>query len=711
MPGSDSPSASSDSSVISIWNRPLRFARYISEKQIQLLQKDLDVFTVGDLFRHFPFRYEDKTVIEEIGALHLGSGFVQVKGRFAELSIKGEKKSRRLVGRFLDASGEIEVVWFQKPDAIQKFIKLNTPYLLYGKVNPFNGKPTFTHPETEVYSSEEKRSRFEPVYSTTETLKRYGLDSKGFAKIISWNLNAFFTELSEPFPPDKIVPRGMLPLPEAIREVHQPQSHEKLEMALKRLKFEELFPLQFLLLRRKKLNHQSSKGLYFPKLRRFTDFYGNRLPFSLTNAQKRVLREIRTDTISGHQMNRLVQGDVGSGKTIVAFLSMLMAIDNGYQACLMAPTEIPALQHYQTLKPLAEAAGVSIRLLTGSSKTSERKKIAEDLLSGQLNILIGTHALIEEKVQFQHLGISVIDEQHRFGVAQRARLHSKNENELPPHILVMTATPIPRTLAMAVYGDLDVSLIDELPPGRYDIKTVHRTESARLHVFGFIRQQIREGRQTYIVYPLIEESETLDLNHLMAGYESISRAFPEYHLSMVHGKMKPADKDFEMDRFVRGETQIMVATTVIEVGVNVPNASVMLIENAERFGLTQMHQLRGRVGRGAFQSYCILMTGTRLSREGKERIETLVATTNGFEIAEKDLKMRGPGDLMGTRQSGISDLKLTNLITDGDFLEQVKIWAEAYAENDPDLLAPENQMLRAHLSEKLKEKIQWSKIS
>jgi ATP-dependent DNA helicase RecG len=410
-------------------------------------------------------------------------------------------------------------------------------------------------------------------------------------------------------------------------------------------------------------------------------------------------------------MNRLVQGDVGSGKTIVAFLSMLMAIDNGCQACLMAPTEILAMQHHQTLKPLAESAGLRIELLTGSTKSSARKKIAEGLVSGELNILIGTHALIEEKVQFQHLGISVIDEQHRFGVAQRARLHSKNENNLPPHVLVMTATPIPRTLAMAVYGDLDVSVIDELPPGRFDIKTVHRTEQSRLQVFGFIRQQIREGRQAYIVYPLIEESETLDLNHLMAGFESISRAFPEYHLSMVHGKMKSSEKDFEMDRFVRGETKIMVATTVIEVGVNVPNASVMLIENAERFGLTQMHQLRGRVGRGDFQSYCILMTGTRLSREGKERIETLVQTTNGFEIAEKDLKMRGPGDLMGTRQSGLADLKLTNLSTDGDFLEQVKTWAEALAEEDPDLLNPENQNLRLHLSDRLKEKIQWSKIS
>jgi ATP-dependent DNA helicase RecG len=711
MPEPTSPRNPVDSQQISVWNRPLHYARYLSEKQIQLLQKDLEIFTIGDLFRHYPFRYEDRTVIEEIGALHLGSGYVQVKGKFAELIIKGEKKARRLVGRFIDKTGEIEVVWFQKPDAIHRFLKMETQYLLYGKINPFNGKPTFTHPEIEPYSSEEKRSGFEPIYSTTETLKRFGLDSKGLSKMIIWNLNTFYHEITEPFPGKIIHQNSILPLPEAIREVHQPQNSERLDLALKRLKLEELFPLQFLLLRRKKMNHQSSTGMYFPKLQRFTDFYQNRLPFQLTNAQKRVLREIRQNTISGHRMNRLVQGDVGSGKTIVAFLSMLMAIDNGCQACLMAPTEILAMQHHQTLKPLAESAGLRIELLTGSTKSSARKKIAEGLVSGELNILIGTHALIEEKVQFQHLGISVIDEQHRFGVAQRARLHSKNENNLPPHVLVMTATPIPRTLAMAVYGDLDVSVIDELPPGRFDIKTVHRTEQSRLQVFGFIRQQIREGRQAYIVYPLIEESETLDLNHLMAGFESISRAFPEYHLSMVHGKMKSSEKDFEMDRFVRGETKIMVATTVIEVGVNVPNASVMLIENAERFGLTQMHQLRGRVGRGDFQSDCILMTGTRLSREGKERIETLVQTTNGFEIAEKDLKMRGPGDLMGTRQSGLADLKLTNLSTDGDFLEQVKTWAEALAEEDPDLLNPENQNLRLHLSDRLKEKIQWSKIS
>jgi ATP-dependent DNA helicase RecG len=704
-------SENSDFRGISIWSKPLKFARALSEKQIQLLQKGLEIYTLGDLFRHFPFRYEDKTQISEIGELHLGSGFVQVKGQFSDIAIKGEKNTRRLTAIFKDETGFLEVVWFQRPDSILKFLRPGTTYLLYGKVNPFNGKTNFTHPDIEVFRSEEKRSKFEPVYSTTETLKRFGLDSKGLSRLISLNLNSFLYEIKEPFPPSKIQSWDLMPLPEALQEIHQPKSYSSLEKAQNRLKLEELFPLQFLLLRKKKLNHDSSHGFYFPKLQQFTHFFNHGLPFGLTGAQKRVLKEIRKDLVSGHQMNRLVQGDVGSGKTIVAFLAMLMAIDNGFQTCLMAPTEILAGQHFQTLAPLAEKTGLEIGLLTGSTKASERKKLAEKLRSGELKILIGTHALIEETVQFQRLGLSVIDEQHRFGVAQRAKLHTKNENDLPPHILVMTATPIPRTLAMAVYGDLDVSVIDELPPGRREIKTVHRTESSRYQVFGFIREQISQGRQVYVVYPLIEESEALDLNDLMAGFESISCAFPEFHLSMVHGKMKPADKDYEMSRFLKGETQIMVATTVIEVGVNVPNASIMVIENSERFGLTQMHQLRGRVGRGDYQSFCILMTGTKLSREGKERIETLCKSSNGFEIAEKDLKMRGPGDLMGTKQSGIADLKLTNLSEDGEFLEKVKTWAEAFAESDPELLIPENQILKLHLSDKLKEKIQWSKIS
>ena len=698
-------------SAFPIWHIPLKHARYLNEKQIQILQKDLEIFTIGDLFKHYPFRYEDRSIITEINKIHLGSNYLQVKGEFIKFETLGEGRTKRLVGQFIDQTGTIDVVWFQKIESIQKVIRTKQTYLIYGKLTHFNGRSSFTHPEIENYSASEKRSGQEPIYNSTETLKRFGLDSKGLGKIIEWNLNAFSNEIIEPFSNNKLIQWDLLSLRDALKQIHRPTDDLNLEKAKKRLKVEEVFPLQFYLQKKKKANHEVSEGFYFPKLQSFTEFYNSTLPYQLTNAQKRVLKEIRKDVTSGKQMNRLLQGDVGSGKTIVSFLSMLMAIDNGFQACLMAPTEILSNQHLHSLTPFANATGTSIALLTGSTKTSERKRIAEELKNGTLKILIGTHALIEEKVSFQKLGLSIIDEQHRFGVAQRAKLHSKNEGDLPPHVLVMTATPIPRTLAMSIYGDLDISVIDELPPGRKEITTVHRTESKRLSVFGFIRQQVQEGRQIYIVYPLIEESETMDLNNLMEGFESITRAFPDLYVSMVHGKMKPKDKDFEMARFVKGETQIMVATTVIEVGVNVPNASIMIIENSERFGLTQMHQLRGRVGRGEYQSYCILMTGLKLSKEGKERIETMVLTSNGFEIAEKDLKMRGPGDLLGTKQSGISDLKLTNLSTDGELLEKIKDWVLELIYEDPDLLLPDNQSLKRHLDLKNKDKIQWSKVS
>ncbi len=698
-------------SAFPIWHIPLKHARYLNEKQIQILQKDLEIFTIGDLFKHYPFRYEDRSIITEINKIHLGSNYLQVKGEFIKFETLGEGRTKRLIGQFIDQTGTIDVVWFQKIESIQKVIRTKQTYLIYGKLTHFNGRSSFTHPEIENYSASEKRSGQEPIYNSTETLKRFGLDSKGLGKIIEWNLNAFSNEIIEPFSNNKLIQWDLLSLRDALKQIHRPTDDLNLEKAKKRLKVEEVFPLQFYLQKKKKANHEVSEGFYFPKLQSFTEFYNSTLPYQLTNAQKRVLKEIRKDVTSGKQMNRLLQGDVGSGKTIVSFLSMLMAIDNGFQACLMAPTEILSNQHLHSLTPFANATGTSIALLTGSTKTSERKRIAEELKNGTLKILIGTHALIEEKVSFQKLGLSIIDEQHRFGVAQRAKLHSKNEGDLPPHVLVMTATPIPRTLAMSIYGDLDISVIDELPPGRKEITTVHRTESKRLSVFGFIRQQVQEGRQIYIVYPLIEESETMDLNNLMEGFESITRAFPDLYVSMVHGKMKPKDKDFEMARFVKGETQIMVATTVIEVGVNVPNASIMIIENSERFGLTQMHQLRGRVGRGEYQSYCILMTGLKLSKEGKERIETMVLTSNGFEIAEKDLKMRGPGDLLGTKQSGISDLKLTNLSTDGELLEKIKDWVLELIYEDPDLLLPDNQSLKRHLDLKNKDKIQWSKVS
>lgn len=696
---------------LSVWNRPLKYGRYLSEKQIQILQKDLEIFTLGDLFRHFPFRYEDRTVITEIRHVHLGLNSVQIKGEFIKFENAGEGKARRLVGTFSDPSGTIEVVWFQKIDSLRKILKTKQPYLVYGRLNHFNGKTSFTHPEVEVFNPNEKRSGLEPVYSTTETLKRFGLDSKGLSRIIEWNISAFSKEIIEPFPENDVRGWGMIPLPLAIKEIHKPSSASALTQSQSRLKMEELFPLQFFMLRKKKLNHEVSVGHYMPKLQVFNQFYESVLPFALTNAQKRVLKEIRSDLVSGKQMNRLVQGDVGSGKTIVALMAMLMAHDNGYQSCLMAPTEILANQHFFSIEKLAQAIGLQIALLTGSTKTSERKKIAENLENGSLHILIGTHAVIEDKVRFQNLGLSVIDEQHRFGVAQRARLHNKNPDSHPPHILVMTATPIPRTLAMALYSDLDISKIDELPAGRKEIQTVHRTESRRLPVFQFIREEIMKGRQAYIVYPMIEESETLDLNNLMEGFESISRAFPEYPLSMVHGKMKPSDKDFEMTRFVKGETKIMVATTVIEVGVNVPNASIMLIENSERFGLTQMHQLRGRVGRGEYQSYCILMTGPKLSSEGKIRIETLCRTSNGFEIAETDLKLRGPGDIMGTKQSGIADLKLTNLAEDGELLEFIKQITQTIIEEDPNLESPQFQLLKSHIADNSKQKIYWNNIS
>lgn len=697
--------------TISVWRRPLAMARYLNEKQILRLQKDLEIYTLGDLFAHYPFRYDDRTVIWPIDKLHFGLDMVQLLGSFNRFEILGQGKSRRLVGYFSDQKGELEMVWFQKIETISKMLKPNIPYIVYGKLNVFNGKISFTHPEVSVYKPEEKRSGFEPVYSSTETLKLLGLESKGLGRVIQWNLQLVKNEMAEPFPDSWVHEQQIMPLPQALIQIHKPENAAALEKAQERIKIEELFPLQFFLLRKKEHNHLESQGFTFPKLRLFNQFFQNGLPFELTNAQKRVLKEIRTDLVSGHVMNRLVQGDVGSGKTIVAFMTMLMAIDNGFQACLMAPTEILANQHFESMLPLANFLGLSIGLWTGSTKTAQRKKMAKALETGDLPILIGTHALIEEAVRFSRLGLSVIDEQHRFGVAQRGKLHTKNQNDLPPHILVMTATPIPRTLAMALYSDLDISVIDELPPGRQEIQTVHRTESRRLQVFGFIRQQIQEGRQVYIVYPMIDESEKLDLSNLMEGFESISRAFPEFHLSIVHGRMKPSDKDYEMQRFLKGETQIMVATTVIEVGVNVPNATIMVIENAERFGLTQLHQLRGRVGRGRHQSYCILMTGQKVSREAKLRIETLCRTTNGFEIAETDLKLRGPGDIMGTKQSGLIDLKLTNLTTDGPLLEKIKNWARGWIEKDKDLILPENQKLKIHLADANQQKLWWSSIS
>jgi len=630
---------SENPTYFSVWNRPLNQGCFLNEKQAAILLKDLEAFTLGDLLRHFPFRYEDRSEILPIKSLGPGMAFpAQIVGKLEHFEFLGQGPGRRLSAKFRDESGLIEAIWFQKPDIISRFLHIGKIYLIYGRLNEFNGKINFTHPEMEIFQPEKPRPAMEPVYFTTEKMKRMGMDSKSLNRIILRNLEARRLELKEPFSNSFMQASGLMGLDRSILEIHLPSSQNSLEKARERLKVEELFPLQFYLQQKRMNNKTSKQGFPMPRLDLFNVFFNEHLPFSLTNAQKRVVKEIRSDLVSGKQMNRLIQGDVGSGKTIVAFLCMLMAIDNGYQACLMAPTEILANQHFIGISGLAEKIGIRVELLTGSTKTSARKKIVAGLDDGSINILIGTHALIEAYVQFNNLGLAVIDEQHRFGVAQRAALQSKTRERILPHILVMTATPIPRTLAMALYSDLDISAIDELPAGRIEIQTAHRLESQRMRVFGFIKEQILLGRQAYIVYPLIEESETLDLTNLMDGFESISRAFPEYHLSMVHGRMKPADKDFEMARFVKGETSIMVATTVIEVGVNVPNASIMVIENAERFGLTQMHQLRGRVGRGEYQSYCILMTGYKLSREGRLRIETMCRTTDGFEIAETDRK-------------------------------------------------------------------------
>jgi ATP-dependent DNA helicase RecG len=702
----------SENQLFSIWNRPLNQGCFLNEKQCAILLKDLNAFTLGDLLRHFPFRYEDRSKIQLIREIQAAdSEPVQVVAVLEKVLFLGSGKGHRLTAHFRDESGSVEVVWFRKPELIAKFLKQGTVYLLYGKVSDYQGKRQFAHPEMEIYRPEILRPAMDAVYNSSERMKRAGLDSKGLNRLILRNLEARKLELKEPFPEEFMRQNQLMPLPEAIFEIHRPQNFQRLKQARERLKVEELFPLQFFLQRKRMSEKTTKQGFALPKLESFNTFYNEHLPFSLTNAQKRVLKEIRSDLVSGRQMNRLVQGDVGSGKTIVAFMSMLMAKDNGFQSCLMAPTEILANQHFQGISELGNRIGVQVELLTGSVRPAQRRKIAAALEDGSLSILIGTHALIEENVRFLNLGMAVIDEQHRFGVAQRASLQSKTRDGILPHILLMTATPIPRTLAMALYSDLDISAIDEMPAGRREIQTAHRFESQRMRVFGFVKEQLQQGRQAYFVYPLIEESESLDLANLIEGYESISRAFPEFQLSIVHGKMKPADKDYEMARFVKGETHIMVATTVIEVGVNVPNASMMVIENAERFGLTQMHQLRGRVGRGEYQSYCILMSGFKLSREGKMRIETMCRTSNGFEIAETDLRLRGPGDLLGTRQSGLADLKLTNLSEDQPLLEKVKSWVQQFLEQDPDLNSPDLVNLSAHLADIFRQKSFWNEIA
>ncbi|MGI4742209.1 MAG: ATP-dependent DNA helicase RecG [Janthinobacterium lividum] len=690
----------------------LEFLRGVGLQRAQLLGKELGLFTYGDLIQRYPFRYLDRTQFYNIVDLHEDLPYVQVKGILRGREVIGEGPKKRLVAKVGDASGELEVVWFKGVNYLEKVIKNHQEYIVFGKPTLFNGRPQMAHPDLEEVSDQKPGQSFlQPVYNTSEKLKNYHrIDSKAIMRMMSDLLKIALPHITETLSPALIQQYALLDKATALQQIHFPQSPELLEKARFRLKFEELFYIQLKLLRQKDQRKVELAGQIFNEVPTLVHFYKEIMPFDLTGAQKRVIHEIYKDFLLGKQMNRLLQGDVGSGKTIVAFIAMLMAADNGAQSCLMAPTEILADQHYQGLKVYADQLGLNLGKLTGSTRTAQRRILHEQLREGTMQMLVGTHALLEDVVQFRNLGLTIMDEQHRFGVAQRSKLWQKNPYVIP-HVLVMTATPIPRTLAMTLYGDLDVSVIDELPAGRKPIVTVHRYDANRLKVFQFIRDQVALGRQVYIVYPLIEESETLDYKDLTDGYESVSRAFPEMQISIVHGRMKAEEKDFEMARFVKQETQIMVATTVIEVGVNVPNASVMVIESAERFGLSQLHQLRGRVGRGADQSYCILMTGYKLSTDSRTRLETMVRTNNGFEIADIDLKLRGPGDLMGTQQSGVLDLLIADLAKDGRILSESRAAAQAILNEDPELARPEHGNIRRHIESLPATAVNWSRIS
>ena len=685
--------------------------RGMTPARLSLLQSELGLFTFGDLIQYFPFRYEDRTLLTPIAEINDQMENVQFIGRIKYKEKIGVGRRERLVAECCDETGCIELVWFQGVKWIEKSLVSGVDFLFYGKPGVFNGQIQMTHPEMEVYKGPQISEKFfQPIYPLTEKLRKKYVDSKLIASLQKSLLEVSFPYIRETLPQEIIQQFKLISKQEALYHIHLPQSENWLHQARRRLKFEELFYNQLRLIKQNLVRKTAFPGQIFSSAALLTTFYKDHLPFSLTEAQKKVIREIFEDMRSGNQMNRLLQGDVGSGKTIVAFISMLLAIDNGTQACLLAPTEILADQHFQGLKKFADLLGISISKLTGSVKKKDRVEIHEGLQSGTLNILVGTHAIFEDVVQFKNLGLCIIDEQHRFGVAQRAKLWDKNK-QIHPHVLVMTATPIPRTLAMTLYGDLDVSVIDELPAGRKPIQTIHRYDSHRLQVFSFIQSEIQKGRQVYIVYPLIEESEKMDFKDLMDGHESITRAFPEIPLGILHGKMKPADKDFEMARFVKNETKIMVATTVIEVGVNVPNASVMIIESAERFGLAQLHQLRGRVGRGAEQSYCLLLTDYKISADTKKRIETMVRTNNGFEIAEVDLQLRGPGDIGGTRQSGAIDLMIADLSKDGEILKVARETAVSILNEDPNLEYDKNAMIRDQVRQQKKDTTNWARIS
>ena len=679
-----------------------------------MLRKELGIFTFGDLLQHFPLRYLDSAQVSNIGSLTPEKEYVQLQGTIVNLSEEGQSFRKRLTATLYDKTGRVELIWFQGISYIKKSIQPNAIYTVFGKLTYFNGLPTITHPEIELYNASAiPTAGMQPVYSTTEKLKAKGLSNRAFAKVLQalWE-RITSKELPEILPDALLHQYKLMSRFEAYKHIHFPLNDAYRQQAERRLKWEELLVTQIRILRLK-LNHHQQEGFVFPSVGQyFNIFFEKHLPFSLTNAQKRVLREIRQDTFSGKQMNRLVQGDVGSGKTIVALMAMLLAMDNGFQASLMAPTEILAQQHYQGIKELLEPLQIPVALLTGSVKGKDRKQILEGLAKGVIPIVIGTHALVEDTVKFQNLGLAVIDEQHRFGVTQRAKLWTKNER--PPHVLVMTATPIPRTLAMTVYGDLDASVIDELPPGRKPIETIHRSENFRPKVMQFLKHEIEKGRQIYIVYPLIEESEKMDYESLKAGYEQVRAWFPDpqYRVAMVHGRQPMDERARNMERFVNGHAHMLVATTVIEVGVNVPNASVMVIESAERFGLSQLHQLRGRVGRGSEKSYCILLTGQELSKESRQRMHIMTQTSDGFVIAEEDLKMRGPGDIYGTRQSGALDFKIADIIHDVDIMEETKEAAQAILSADPYLEQPQHQRLKLDIHKSRNNQAQqWSKIS
>lgn len=698
-----------------ILDTPIEYLKGVGPKRAEVFRKEFNIFTFRDLLHYYPYRHVDKSHIHHVSDIVEDGSYIQLRGRITGAQVMGQQRSKRLVAQFSDETGHIELVWFNGIKWVQDLLAQKQEFIIFGKPTLFNGRWNMTHPEMldpQAKSDSPVPMGFLPLYNTSELAKKKTLDSKAVAKLTANLIPVVKDVIPELLPDEMLRNLNLMPLKEALCNIHYPENNQQLSRAVLRLKFDELFFLQLKMLMLKQINTKRIPGHRFEKVGHyFNTFYKEHLPFELTNAQKRVIREIRADVGSGRQMNRLLQGDVGSGKTIIALFTMLIAKDNGFQACLMAPTEILATQHFDKISKQLAPLGLRVEFLSGSTKTAKRRQILEGLQSGDVDILIGTHALIEDPVVFQNLGLVVIDEQHRFGVEQRARLWRKNA--VPPHVLVMTATPIPRTLAMTLYGDLDVSVIDELPQGRKPIITRHLYEKDRLKLFGFMRKQIAEGRQVFVVYPLIRESEKSDLLDLMAGYEAIERDFPppQYGIGVVHGKMKPEDKDFEMQRFAKNQSQILLSTTVIEVGIDIPNATVMVIENAERFGLSQLHQLRGRVGRGGNQSYCILMSKYELTSDGRKRLNAMVSTNDGFEIANIDLQLRGPGDIQGTQQSGMLDFKIADLAKDEKLVSYTRNLAIQILDDDPDLQKPEHQRLKAKVDELIRSEVNWSVIS